>query len=152
MLIITGVILLSIPAIIKKLLSGNTLLHNQNVWMAGAVFVYFFSVSGTMFNIIRKMPMVLVNKQDASKLVFFYKGFGSQLGAEGFTIGFLYTAVGMLLAFVTHALVRVESKSLQRVLMVGALLGSFWAVNMVVYLDNWKTGYRIRSYLPSSLQ
>ncbi|XP_004496772.1 probable dolichyl-diphosphooligosaccharide--protein glycosyltransferase subunit 3B [Cicer arietinum] len=135
---------------VKKLLTGQTLLHDPRVWLAGSVFVYFFSVSGAMHNIIRKMPMFLADRNDPSKLVFFYQGSGMQLGAEGFTVGFLYTLVGLLLAFTTHGLVKIKSVTVQRVVMIFALLVCFLAVKQVVYLNNWKTGYGIHGYWPSS--
>jgi len=94
--------------------------------------------------------MFLVDRNDPSKLVFFYQGSGMQLGAEGFAVGFLYTVVGLLLAFTTHGLVRVSNVSVQRVVMIFALLVSFLAVKQVVYLDNWKTGYGIHGFWPSS--
>ncbi|KAK6917342.1 Oligosaccharyl transferase complex, subunit OST3/OST6 [Dillenia turbinata] len=138
------------PFMIKKVIAGDTLLHDWKIWMSGAVFVYFFSVSGTMHNIIRKMPMFLADRNDPNKLIFFYQGSGMQLGAEGFAVGFLYTIVGLLLAFVTHVLVRVRNLNVQRFVMVIALFVSFWAVKKVIYLDNWKTGYGIHAYWPSS--
>ncbi|BAT94020.1 hypothetical protein LR48_Vigan02g229700 [Vigna angularis] len=150
LILIAVVIVIWIPFFIKKVITGQTLLHDPKVWLAGSVFVYFFSVSGAMHNIIRKMPMFLVDRNDPSKLVFFYQGSGMQLGAEGFTVGFLYTVVGLLLAFLTHGLVRVRNVSVQRVVMIFALLVSFLAVKQVVYLDNWKTGYGIHGFWPSS--
>ncbi|XP_075487009.1 putative dolichyl-diphosphooligosaccharide--protein glycosyltransferase subunit 3B [Primulina tabacum] len=145
-----AVVLVWIPFFLKKLIAGNTFLHDKNIWMAGAIFVYFFSVSGAMFNIIRKMPMFMMDRQDPGKLVFFYQGSGMQLGTEGFAVGFLYTIVGLLLAFVTHAMVRLRNRTVQRVLMILVLFISFWAVKKVVFLDNWKTGYGIHGYWPSS--
>ncbi|KAL0300810.1 UNVERIFIED_CONTAM: putative dolichyl-diphosphooligosaccharide--protein glycosyltransferase subunitB [Sesamum radiatum] len=147
-----AIVLIWTPFFVKKLIAGNTILHEKHVWMAGAVIVYFFSVSGTMFNIIRKMPIFMVDRQDPSKLVFFYQGSGMQLGAEGFAVGFLYTIVGLLLAFVTHVLVRVRNRTVQRLFMIFAMFVSFWAVKKVVFLDNWKTGYGIHGYWPSSWQ
>ncbi|KAM5588621.1 putative dolichyl-diphosphooligosaccharide--protein glycosyltransferase subunit 3B [Rosa sericea] len=138
------------PFIIKKIVNGKTLLHDPRVWLSGAVFVYFFSVSGAMHNIIRKMPMFLADRNDPTKLVFFYQGSGMQLGTEGFAIGFLYTIVGLLLAFLTRVLVRVRNVNAQRIVMLVALVVSFWAVKKVVYLDNWKTGYGIHAFWPSS--
>ncbi|KAK6154657.1 hypothetical protein DH2020_008905 [Rehmannia glutinosa] len=149
---IVAVVLIWTPFFVKKLISGNTIFNDKNIWMAGAIFVYFFSVSGAMFNIIRKMPMFMADRQDPSKLVFFYQGSGMQLGAEGFSIGFLYTIVGLLLAFVTHVLVRVKNRTAQRLVMIFVLFVSFWAVKKVVFLDNWKTGYGIHGYWPSSWQ
>uniref|UniRef100_A0A2P2Q3F4 Dolichyl-diphosphooligosaccharide--protein glycosyltransferase subunit 3B n=1 Tax=Rhizophora mucronata TaxID=61149 RepID=A0A2P2Q3F4_RHIMU len=138
------------PFLIKKILTGETLLHDRRVWLSGALFVYFFSVSGSMHNIIRKMPMFLADRNDPSKLIFFYQGSGMQLGAEGFAVGFLYTIVGLLLAFVTHVLVSVKNVNVQRFVMLAALFLSFWAVKKVIFLDNWKTGYGIHAFWPSS--
>lgn len=138
------------PFIVKKIINGKTLLHEPRIWLTGAVFVYFFSVSGAMHNIIRKMPMFLADRNDPNKLIFFYQGSGMQLGTEGFAIGFLYTIVGLLLAFLTRVLVTVRNVNVQRTAMVAALFVSFWAVKKVVYLDNWKTGYGIHAFWPSS--
>ncbi|XP_074307533.1 putative dolichyl-diphosphooligosaccharide--protein glycosyltransferase subunit 3B [Silene latifolia] len=148
--IILAILAVWTPFAVKRFLQGNTLLHDYKIWMFGATFVYFFSVSGTMHNIIRKMPMFITDRNDPSKLVFFYQGSGMQLGAEGFAVGFLYTVVGVLLGFVTHGVVKIRSLKVQRFLMVFALIVSFWAVKKVVYLDNWKTGYGIHAYWPSS--
>lgn len=150
LMFIIAAFLVWLPFMVKKLILGNTLLHDWKVWLSGAVFVYFFSVSGAMHNIIRKMPMFLTDRNDPNKLVFFYQGSGMQLGAEGFAIGFLYTVVGLLLAFMTHLLVRVRNVTAQRLVMIVALLVSFWAVKKVIFLDNWKTGYGIHAYWPSS--
>lgn len=149
-ILIVVVVLIWLSFFVKKLLTGKTLLHDPRVWLAGSVFVYFFSVSGAMHNIIRKMPMFLQDRNDPSKLVFFYQGSGMQLGAEGFTVGFLYTLVGLLLAFMTHGLVKIKSVPVQRVVMIFALLVCFLAVKQVVFLDNWKTGYGIHGFWPSS--
>ncbi|GER27227.1 oligosaccharyltransferase complex, partial [Striga asiatica] len=148
-LIVIAAILIWTPFFIKKLISGNTIFHEKSTWMAGAIFVYFFSVSGTMFNVIRKMPLFLVDRNNPDKLVFFYKGSGMQLGAEGFAVGFLYTVVGLLLAFVVHGLVLVKNRAVQRLLTILALFVSVWAVREVVFLDHWKTGYGVRFYWPS---
>ncbi|KAG9145563.1 hypothetical protein Leryth_024421 [Lithospermum erythrorhizon] len=144
------VMLLLTPFLVRSFLRGDTLLHSKGFWLTGAVFVYFFSVSGAMHNIIRKMPMFLTDRNDPDKLVFFYQGSGMQLGAEGFFVGFLYTVVGLLLALTTHVLVRVRSVAVQRFVMIVALFVSFWAVGKVVSLDNWKTGYAIHAYWPTS--
>ncbi|KAK4439310.1 putative dolichyl-diphosphooligosaccharide--protein glycosyltransferase subunitB [Sesamum alatum] len=146
----SAVALIWTPFLVKKLMSGNTILHEKITWMAGAIFVYFFSVSGMMFNIIRKMPLFLRDRKDPTKILFFYQGSGLQLGAEGFSIGFLYTTVGLLLAFLTHGLVKVRNRSAQRWAMMLILFVLFWSVQKVVLLGNWKSGYRIHGYWPSS--
>ncbi|KAL1166088.1 hypothetical protein V6Z11_A06G173100 [Gossypium hirsutum] len=120
--LIVALLLISSPFIAKKIFAGETLLHDPKIWLSGAVFIYFFSVSGS----------------------------GMQLGAEGFAVGFLYTIVGLLLAFVTHLLVYVKNAKAKRVAMVFAICVSFWAVQKVIFLDNWKTGYGIHGFWPSS--
>ncbi|TXG47093.1 hypothetical protein EZV62_026387 [Acer yangbiense] len=148
--LIAVITLIWLPFVAKKIFAGDTLLHDRKIWLLGAVFIYFFSVSGAMHNIIRKMPMFLADRNDPDKLIFFYQGSEMQLGAEGFAVGFLYTIVGLLLAFLTHLLVRVKNVMTQRVIMIIAMLISLWAVNKVVYLDNWKTGYGIHGFWPTS--
>ncbi|KAL5210138.1 hypothetical protein ABZP36_005761 [Zizania latifolia] len=142
--------LVSIPFAIKRIMEGETILHDPRLWMSGALFVYFFSVSGGMYGIIRHTPMFLTDRSDPNKLVFFYQGSGMQLGAEGFAVGFLYTLVGLMIAIVTHLLVRVESLQTQRFAMLAVMVVGWWAVRKVVYLDNWKTGYSIHTFWPSS--
>lgn len=138
------------PFMIKRILAGETLFHDYRLWLILSVFVYFFSVSGSMHNIIRKMPMFISDRNDPSKTVFFYQGSGMQLGAEGFAVGFLYTIVGVLLAFLTHGLVHVRNRNVQRTVMIVTIVISFWAVKKVIFLDNWKTGYAIHGFWPSS--
>ncbi|XP_074557582.1 putative dolichyl-diphosphooligosaccharide--protein glycosyltransferase subunit 3 [Curcuma longa] len=149
-LFLLAAILISAPFLVRRILDGDTLIHDQRLWMSLALFVYFFGVSGTMHNIIRNMPMVLPDRNNPDRLIFFYQGSGMQLGAEGFAIGFLYMVVGLVLAFVTHLLVRFRSISAQRGFMLVGMLLAYWAVSKVIYLDNWKTGYSIHSFRPKS--
>ncbi|KAE9611665.1 hypothetical protein Lal_00011447 [Lupinus albus] len=149
-ILISIVILAFIPYAIKKFIAGQTPFHSPKLWLAFSLFVYFFSVSGCMHNIIRKAPMYLVDRNNPSKLMFFYQSPSMQLGAEGFTVGFLYTVVGLLLAFLTQGLVKVSNVIVQRVVMILALFVSLFIVNQVVVLTNWKTGYGIHGFWPSS--
>ena len=81
LMFLIAVILISAPFLVKKVIYGNTLLHNKSIWMTGEIFVYFFSVSGSMHNIIRKIPMFLVDRNDPGKLVFFYQGVRDAIGS-----------------------------------------------------------------------
>lgn len=148
MLAFLGLFLVSAPIVGKKLAAPRSPLRDTRVWMAGALAIYFFSVSGGMHNIIRKMPLFMADRSDPSKLVFFYQGSGMQLGTEGFVVGFLYTVVGLLLGFVTHIAPHFSSKNAQRIIMIVAITVSFVAVRKVIALDNWKTGYRIYAFWP----
>eukprot|EP00250_Pteridium_aquilinum_P006043 c16030_g1_i1 orf=58-1089(-) len=149
LVILVGGLLAVAPFIIKKLLAGNTILHDPKVWTSFSLFVYFFSVSGGMHNIIRSMPLFMADRNNPGKLVFFYQASGMQLGAEGFTVGLLYTVFGLALAFITHFLPRVKSQTTQRTVMVTCMVIGFWVVRQVIYLDNWKTGYSVHAYWPN---
>eukprot|EP00249_Psilotum_nudum_P011612 c23275_g1_i1 orf=339-1457(+) len=152
LIIFAGGLLVAAPFVIKKILAKDTPLHDPKVWCSSAIFVYFFSVSGGMHNIIRKMPFVMADRQNPGKIVFFYQGSGMQLGAEGFVVGFLYTIVGLMLAFLTHFLVVVRNPNGQRLVMFVMMVLGSWAVRNVVLLDHWKTGYGIHGYWPRRWQ
>ncbi|CAL5410514.1 unnamed protein product [Camellia sinensis] len=77
LMLICAALLILFPFMVKKVISGETLPTDPKFWLARAVFVYLFSVSGAMHNIIRKMPMFLADRNDPSKLVFFYQGLGN---------------------------------------------------------------------------
>nr|XP_043611579.1 probable dolichyl-diphosphooligosaccharide--protein glycosyltransferase subunit 3B [Erigeron canadensis] len=143
-------ILLWMPFMIRKLILGETIFHNKKIWMFGTYFVYFFSVSGSMFILIRRIPLFVIDRKDPSKVVFFFNGNGMQFGAEGMCVGFLFTIVGFLLAFVTRVVVRIKDSMIQRVAMISVMIVSFWAVREVVRLSHWKTGYIVHAYLPSN--
>lgn len=140
---------LAAPFVIKMLMAGNTPFHEKELWCSAALLVYFFSVSGGMFNIIRGTPLFMRDRNDPNKLIFFYQQSGQQLGTEGFVVGFLYTIVGVTLAIISHYLVRIHSTIVQRVAMVLGMAISFWAVRSVLFFDNWKTGYWIHAYWPT---
>ncbi|KAJ0983232.1 hypothetical protein J5N97_011487 [Dioscorea zingiberensis] len=144
--LLISALVVSSPFLIKRALAGDTLLHDRKLWMSLAVFVYFFSVSGTMHNIIRKMPMFIPDRGDPNRLVFFYQGSGMQLGAEGFAVGFLYTVVGLALAATTHGLVRLKNVKAQRGYMLLSMLVAYWAVSkdsFVMSIDQAPRGRNI---------
>ncbi|CAH1439998.1 unnamed protein product [Lactuca virosa] len=138
------------PFMTKKILAGETPFHHKRIWMLGIMFVYFFSVSGSMFILIRKVPLFVMDRKDTNKLIFFYKGVGMQFGVEGLYVGFLFMTVGLLLPFITRVIVRIKDSMIQRATMVSAMIVSFWAVREVVGLNHWKTGYYAHAYLPSN--
>ncbi|KAK9057967.1 hypothetical protein SSX86_022807 [Deinandra increscens subsp. villosa] len=146
---VIGAVLIWTPFMIKKLIAGGTVFHNRKIWICGTVFVYFFSVSGSMFILIRRIPLFVMDRKDPHNLMFFFQGHGMQFGAEGVCVGFLFTIVGLLLSLVTRVIVSMKDSMMQRVAMVGAMIVSFWAVKQVVVLSHWKTGYVVHAYLPS---
>lgn len=149
LIVLVGGLLVASPFVIKRIMAKDTIMHDPKFWAFNAVLVYFFSVSGGMHNIIRGMPFFTQDRNNPGKLQFFYQGSGMQLGAEGFVVGSLYTLVGLMLAFVTHLLHEIRSKTAQRVFMVVIMAISFIAVRKVITLDNWKTGYFIHGFWPN---
>jgi oligosaccharyltransferase complex subunit gamma len=137
------------PFIIKKLIAPDSPMREPRLWCTIAILVYFFSVSGGMHNIIRRMPLFMQDRNQPGKLLFFYQGSGMQLGAEGFVVGFLYTVVGLLLGFITQFAARIKSRMVQQILVLVGIAISFLAVRKVVLLDNWKTGYWIHAFWPT---
>jgi oligosaccharyltransferase complex subunit gamma len=146
---LTALLVLVSPFVIKQMIAPQSPLRESRVWLSLALMVYFFSVSGGMHNIIRKMPLFMQDRNNPEKLVFFYQGSGMQLGTEGFVVGFLYTIVGVLLGFVTHFAPMMRSKVAQRVVMLVVITVSVVAVRKVIALDNWKTGYWIHAFWPT---
>lgn len=149
MVVVAGGLLVAAPFVVKMLMAPNTPLHERELWCFGALLIYFFSVSGGMFNIIRGMPLFMPDRNNPGKLLFFYQQSGMQLGAEGFVVGFLYTVVGAILALVSHFLDRFKSRMVQRMVMVVGMTVCFWAVRAVIFLDNWKTGYKVHAFWPN---
>ncbi|KAL2652118.1 hypothetical protein R1flu_020246 [Riccia fluitans] len=150
LVVLAGGLLVTAPFVIKRIMAKDTVLHDSKFWCLGAVLIYFFSVSGGMHNIIRRMPFFMADRNNPGKLVFFYQGSGMQLGAEGFIVGALYSVVGVTLAFVTHFLHEIRSRAAQRFIMLIVMVIGFAAVRKVISLDNWKTGYWIHGFWPNS--
>ncbi|KAL4316614.1 hypothetical protein AHAS_Ahas15G0302700 [Arachis hypogaea] len=60
------------------------------------------------------------------------------------------SVVGLLLAFISQGLVKMKNVTVQKLVMMFALLGCFLAVKQVVFLNNWKTSYGIHGFWTSS--
>ncbi|GJP30786.1 hypothetical protein CLOM_g15968 [Closterium sp. NIES-68] len=150
-LVIGGLAIVAAPFILRLLVTTRTPLHEPASWCVLGVAIYFFSVSGGMFNIIRGMPLFVPNHQHPGKFTYFYSGSGAQFGAEGFAVGALYTVVGLLVAFVTHAAPRIRSGWAQRALVFVAMGVAAGSVRQVVLLDHGKQGYWMHGFWPKWL-
>ena len=120
-------------------------MKNMVFYALATLFVYWFSVSGGMHNIIRGMPMVTIDPNTKAPR-YFMPGQG-QLGTEGFIMGSLYTCVGLAFALVVYVAPKAKAASTQRILAYGSLLTAFICVNQVVGVYTWKTGYHWRKYI-----
>lgn len=145
-----AVLIVIAPFVIRFLVTRHTPFHEPSTWCIFGLAIYFFSVSGGMFNIIRGMPMFVPDHQRPGKFTYFYSGGGAQFGVEGFTLGALYTVVGLLAAFVTYVAPKIRNGWVQRPLLLLALAVAAASVRQVVQLDNRKTGYSIHGFWPKA--
>ncbi|GBG64691.1 hypothetical protein CBR_g46234 [Chara braunii] len=148
-LLLTVVCAIAFPLLVHLFLNPlRSFFSSPTIYCFLAMLVYFFSVSGGLYNIIRDVPMYHKDPRNPGRSIFFYQGSGTQLGAEGFTIGSLYTVVGTLLAVVSQGLPRVRHMWLARFTGYKCLILAAYVVKKVVQMNNWKTGYHIRIYWP----
>ena len=120
-------------------------MKNMVVYALATLFVYWFSVSGGMHNIIRGMPMVTIDPNTKAPR-YFMPGQG-QLGTEGFVMGSLYTCIGLAFGLVVYIAPKAKAVSTQRMLAYGGLLTAYMCVSQVVAIYSWKTGYHWRKYI-----
>ena len=120
-------------------------MKNMVVYALATLFVYWFSVSGGMHNIIRGMPMVTMDP--ATKAPRYFMPGQGQLGTEGFVMGSLYTCVGLAFGLVVYIAPKAKAASTQRMLAYGGLLTAYICVSQVVGIYSWKTGYHWRKYI-----
>ena len=120
-------------------------MKNMVFYALATLFVYWFSVSGGMHNIIRGMPMVTIDPN--TKLPKYFMPGQGQLGTEGFVMGSLYTCVGLAFALVVYIAPKAKAASTQRLIAYGGLITAFICVNQVVGVYTWKTGYHWRKYI-----
>ena len=146
--LIVVVLAVTAPWVLRLIMTGKTPLHDPRVWCILGLTVYVFSVSGGMYNIIRGMPMYIPDREKPGRFIYFYNQSGAQFGAEGFTLGTLYTIVGLLLAFATYVVPRVSNAWIQRGLMLAVCGLSYAAVKQVVTLDHNKQGYWAHFFWP----
>lgn len=120
-------------------------MRHQALYAVGALVIYWFSVSGGMFNIIRGVPFVGYDHRKRTSMLF-TSGQG-QLGAEGFIMGTLYTTVGLAVAAFITLIPKVKDPSAQRVAAYAVMFVAFIAFRLVTGNHLWKTGMATTWYL-----
>ncbi len=144
---LTGVALLATAAALAKpawRLYNSPLAASKGLQAAGALAVWWFAVSAGLYNIIRGMPLVAPGGRGGRSRIFLDRG--GQLGAEGFIMGSLYTAVGLATAALTAVVPRVALPS-RRVAGFGTLAILWFAYSRVASIHAWKTGIAWRTFL-----
>jgi oligosaccharyltransferase complex subunit gamma len=118
-------------------------MQHKVLYVLGALLVFWFSVSGGMFNIIRNMPMVTVDPNTKQPVYFMHQG---QLGMEGFAMGSLYTGFGLCFAVIVYLGPCLKNPTQQRYLCYTAMAVALWCIGKLVGIYRWKTGYHWRTY------
>jgi oligosaccharyltransferase complex subunit gamma len=115
------------------------------LYICGSLMVYWFSVSGGMFNIIRQTPFVGIDRRTGKPVVFVGSN-SSQVGAEGFIMGSSVVAFGMLLAHFIY-LVPTMSDPAQRRKTCYGIMAMGWALFLWISGTHaWKLGFRPSFY------
>uniref|UniRef100_A0A7S0YS80 Uncharacterized protein n=1 Tax=Polytomella parva TaxID=51329 RepID=A0A7S0YS80_9CHLO len=115
-------------------------------WSLISLLIFWFSVSGGMYNIIRGVPLFEINEHGLPR--FFPKEMGkSYSGMEGYIVGATYLLFSGSLSILLYGIPTLKSKVLRTAGSVFFIVLSLYAVfNIFDYWRN-KTGYRLVSYL-----
>lgn len=125
-------------------LSQSEIMKHKSLYAIGSIVVFWFSVSGGMFNIIRGVPLVGMDPRTRQPTAFI-RG-GGQMGAEGFTMGTLVVAFGLLAAGFTHIVPYIENKKSRRTVSYGIIVVAFLVFNWLSGAHLWKTSLRTFFY------
>lgn len=115
------------------------------MWALGSLAVFWFSTSGGMYNIIRGIPLYILDKQ--GKMQLFLAGRSNQLGAEGFIMGSAYLLFSLCLASISFLAPSLSSGVARNGLAAGSLVAATYIIFKVFQAYNAKTGYHLRSYV-----
>ncbi|GLI67590.1 hypothetical protein VaNZ11_011824, partial [Volvox africanus] len=129
--------LVSLAYLVYKVYTMSLLQHPA-LWAVLSLAVFWFSVSGGMYNIIRGVPFFIRDRK--GNLQFFLTGRQGQLGAEGFTLGTLYLLVSCSVAFITFLAPRISNRILRDTLsLIGTALAA-GSIYQTFMLWTMKTG------------
>lgn len=136
---------LAASTVVGYKVAQSPLIHYMPLYIVGSLTVFWFSLSGGMFNIIRGVPMVGIDRQTNKATVF--TGGNGQMGAEGFIMGTSVTAFGLLAASIALIVPHIEEPSQRRKAAYGIMLGLWALFNWVTGTHMWKTGLHTGFYL-----
>ena len=142
--VMTGIAILATLAAAGWKFYNSALAAWMPLWVGGTLAVWWFATSGGMYNIIRGMPLVLPTR---SGVRLFLDGSSGQVGFEGFLMGTLYSAVGLLLAALATLVTRAKDEQARRVWGYVCVALAWFAYTRVVSVHDWKTGFTWSQYL-----
>eukprot|EP00753_Platysulcus_tardus_P016507 PLAT5782.1.p1 GENE.PLAT5782.1~~PLAT5782.1.p1 ORF type:complete len:346 (+),score=150.80 PLAT5782.1:143-1039(+) len=125
--------------------NGDTLAalrDNRALWMAVAFMLYFLSVSGIMYDIIRGVGAFHVDQQ--GRIMLFHPSGNQQFAAEGLIIGGMNLAAALLLIYVADKIPRWKSSGSRSIALWLALFGFFFVYSRITALYTMKNRwYRV---------
>ena len=144
---VLGVAVLTIMMMVYQLFQTG-ILFQKYLYLIGALVVYWLSVSGIMFDIIRGVPFNGFNPQKKT-IQWFTKQNSYQFVAEGLIMGASYTISGLSLCLITIVAPKFKDPAVRRIFTYTGLLGFYWAFKYTSAVYTWKTGFSARSFNPS---
>lgn len=128
---------LGVACTVAYKISQSPIMQWHPLYIAGGLFIYWFSVSGGMFNIIRGVPLVGLDPRTREPKAF-VQGNG-QMGAEGFTMGSLIMVFGLLIAGFTRYVPTIEHAKQRRVTAYAFMVVGLLVFNWITGTHLWKT-------------
>jgi oligosaccharyltransferase complex subunit gamma len=124
--------------------SQSSWIHYMPLYICGSLIVFWFSVSGGMYNIIRGMPFLGVDRRTKQPIVFM-PGSG-QVGAEGFIMGTSVVAFGMLMAHFVLMVPKIQDPAKRRKMCIMILVAAGVLFRWITETHVWKLGMRSSFY------
>ena len=132
------------PGLFGYKFATSSLVHYMPLYICGSLCVYWFSLSGGMYNIIRGTPFVGVDRRSGQPIIFM-PGQG-QVGAEGFIMGTSAVTFGMLIAHFLFIVPTIEDPLRRRKTCYALLGAGFVLFNWITSTHLWKTGVSSRFF------
>jgi len=112
-----------------------------------ALAIYAYSVGGGLYTVIRGIPFAGLSP-GTGKPEYYSRGTQMQWGAEGLIMSssYLLFSIPLLLMYLYGD--RVKNPVVQKVLAYGILGLAFLNLTMAFSSLSWKTGYKVRSFVP----
>jgi len=110
------------------------------VYFALSSCVFLFSISGGMFNIIREVPWYQYDR-NTGRVTYFTSGNQMQLGYEGYIMGALQVAAGLVMVALSAFAIRIKSSALRNAALTGLLASLYWLTFMIRSLYRFKMSY-----------
>ena len=120
-------------------------IHWMPLYAVGSLVVFWFSLSGGMYNIIRGVPMIGIDPRTRQARTFM-QGSG-QMGIEGYVMGTLAMSFGLLMAAGALVVPKLEDAQYRRKLSYAILVIAALLFNWITGTHLWKTHLHTSFYI-----